>query len=85
MRKLNLVKKIIAVTALIICLLGLFKVINPAIGVNIVLIILGMIVGIEAVLDFKKDKKLWMWIDIAVAAVLVILALDKLFGIFRFL
>lgn len=81
MGKLNLVKKIIAVIAIVICLLGLFKVIDPEIGVDIVLIMLGVIFGIEAVLDYGKGKKTWVWVDAIAAVVLIVFALVKLFGV----
>lgn len=81
MKKIDWAKRIIAGIAIVICLLGLFKAINRNIGIDIVLIMLAVILGIESALDYKKGKKLWMVIDIIAAVVFLLAAVDALFGI----
>ena len=65
--KLVLVKIIISVITLVLCVLSFFKIINGAVVLPFALAAL-MIV--EAIIE--RGKKLYLWIDIALAVVLII-------------
>ena len=67
--KLVLVKLIISVIALVLCILSFFTIINGAVVVPFAL---AALMVVEAIIE--RGKKLYLWIDIALAAVLIIFA-----------
>ena len=71
--KLVLVKFIISVIAIILCTLRLIGIIN--FGIPLVALAAGMVV--EALIEWQKSKKLNMWIYIALAMTLIIIAVEN--------
>lgn len=75
-------KLIITIPAIIICILGLFSIIDKNIALNIAFILVAVQFIIEAVRDYQKNKKGYMWLDIIAAVIAIAIAVDTMFGIF---
>ena len=74
--KLISLKIVISIIALILCVLSFFKIINGAVVLPFAL---AALMVVEAIIE--KGKKLYFWIDIALAAVLIVFAVCLTIGI----
>lgn len=70
--KLYAVKVVICSATIIICVLGLFKVIPANIAIPAALAVLSVLMGVfESIRDFRRGKKGWMWFDVISGVVLL--------------
>lgn len=77
--KVYIIKLIISIAAIILCLLGLFKIISPDITIPIVLIMLAVIIGVfESMRDYRRGKKGWIWVDVVFGVALIALVIVDL-------
>lgn len=74
-----IVKLIVCIAAIIVCILGLFKIISQEIAIPAALIMLAVIIGVfESIRDYKRGKKAWIFVDIILSVVLIAFVITNL-------
>ncbi len=81
---LYIAKVVLCAAAIIVCILGLVKIIPASTAVSVSLIILSVIMGVfESIRDFKRGKKGWIAVDVIMGVLLLALSINNIFGFIK--